>query len=333
MPNDTNAARGYRSNATKFLRFPIERSNALKSKIVFQPYQVIGSSFKFTRAERAANNFADEFGGKKLPKKAPDVTGATAIKLNPLQEVVQLFLPLQFSVRDGIQYTDASLGLFGGQAYNTIASGGTLSAGILETIQGFGDSLVGLFDTLSGRQQLGAVAAARAAQLPAVPQVARDIIGLAGRVAINPNTRTVFNGVTTRDFLFQFDFYPKSEKESEELYEIIKSFRLNAYPGREPGTGFVPVAYKYPNIYKIRLLSGVNDDKRFVNVGTPIKFSYLQNIEANYSRNQGEGLFKNGAPTHVQLSLNFKEYKALDRDDILNELNNGFYDYEGQKSL
>ena len=168
--------------------------------------------------------------------------------------------------------------------------------------------------------------------MPAVPQVARDIIGLAGRVTINPNVRTAFNGVTTRDFLFQFDFYPKSEEESEELYNIIKRFRINAYPDRVPGSGFVPVAYKYPNIYKIKLLSGANGKKIFRNVGTPIKFSYLQNIEANYSRNQGEGLFKSGAPTHVQLSLNFKEYKALDRQDVLNELNDGFYDYEGQKS-
>ena len=72
-----------------------------------------------------------------------------------------------------------------------------------------------------------------------------------------------------------------------------------------------------PNLYKIRLLSGRDGSRIFRNIGTPIKFSYLQSIEANYSRNQGEGLFKNGAPTHVQLSLNFKEYKALDRQDVL----------------
>ncbi len=330
MPNDTNAARGYFSpeDTTEYLRFPLEQSAALKSKITFEPYEVIGSSFSFSRAISTDTN-----AGRSFPKgEEGSFKGSGGIQLNSLNERTELFLPLQFSVRDGIQYTDASLGLFGGQAFNTVASGGSLNEGIVETIQGFGDSLVGLFDTLSGRQQLGAVAAARAAQLPAIPQVARDIIGLAGRVTINPNVRTAFNGVTTRDFLFQFDFFPKSEDESEVIYNIIKSFRINAYPDRVPGSGFVPVAYKYPNIYKIKLLSGANGKKIFRNVGTPIKFSYLQSIEANYSRNQGEGLFKSGAPTHVQLSLNFKEYKALDRQDILNELNDGFYDYEGQKS-
>ena len=327
MPNDTNAARSYDFDASNYLKFPLEQTDILKSKIVFEPYEVIASTFSFSKSVGTDTN-----SGRSFPKKEGSFKSSGGIKLNKLNERTELFLPLQFSVRDGIQYTDASLGLFGGQAFNTVASGGSLNAGIVETIQGFGDSLVGLFDTLSGRQQLGAVAAARAAQLPAVPQVARDIIGLAGRVTINPNVRTAFNGVTTRDFLFQFDFYPKSEEESEELYNIIKRFRINAYPARVPGSGFVPVAYKYPNIYKIKLLSGANGKKIFRNVGTPIKFSYLQNIEANYSRNQGEGLFKSGAPTHVQLSLNFKEYKALDRQDVLNELNDGFYDYEGQKS-
>ena len=331
MPNDTNAERskGYRA-ASGILKFPLEQSDILKSKITFEPYRVIGSDFKFSTRE--LNQFADEFGGKKFPKETKNVTGATPIRIVPTYERTELFLPLQFAVRDGIQYTDASLGLFGGAAYNAIAGGQTLSQGLVEAVQSMGDSFIGLFDTLSGRQQLGAVAAARAAQAPAVPQVARDIIGLAGRVTVNPNVRTVFNGVATRDFLFQFDFYPKSEEESEELYKIIKRFRINAYPDRISGSGFVPVAYKYPNIFKIRLLSGANGKKIFRNVGTPIKFSYLQNIEANYSRNQGEGLFKSGAPTHIQLSLNFKEYKALDRQDILNELNDGFYDYEGQKS-
>ena len=325
MPNDTNAARDYR-DASGVLKFPLEQSDILKSKITFEPYRVIGSDFKLA-GPREVN--LPQF--RSSAKKSDVITGATPIQVVPTYEKTELFLPLQFSVRDGIQYTDASFGLFGGAAYNAIAGGQTLSQGLVESVQSMGDSFIGLFDTLSGRQQLGAVAAARAAQAPAVPQVARDIIGLAGRVTVNPNVRTVFNGVATRDFLFQFDFYPKSEEESEELYKIIKRFRINAYPDRISGSGFVPVAYKYPNIFKIRLLSGANGKKIFRNVGTPIKFSYLQNIEANYSRNQGEGLFKSGAPTHIQLSLNFKEYKALDRKDIEEEENEGFYDYEGHK--
>ena len=293
---------------------------------------MLPSQFKFKGANLTRDDldqFAAEFGGE-----TGQQTGLTPIRIKKIQgEKTELFLPLQFAVRDGIQYTDASLGLFGGRAFEAVAGGEGLSGGILEAVQGMGDSLVGLFDTLSSSGSLGAIAAARAAQLPAVPQVARDIIGLAGRVTINPNVRTAFNGVTTRDFLFQFDFYPKSELESETIYYIIRNFRLNAYPGRAKTDTKVPIAYEYPNLYKIRLLSGRDGSKIFRNIGTPIKFSYLQSIEANYSRNQGEGLFKNGAPTHVQLSLNFKEYKALDRDDIIAEENDGFYHYEGQKAI
>jgi len=314
----------------KYLRFPIEQTSELKSKIVFQPYKVQGSKFSFESVDTST------VAGITAASKSPDKkvkAGTTPISTVKLDEKTEIFLPLQFQVRDNIQYNNASqLGLVGGQAFGAVAGGAGLRGGLIEGIQQMGDSVANLFGVLAGTRELGALAAARTAQLPGVPQVARDVIGLAGRIIINPNVRTTFQGVAVRDFTFQFDFYPKSEMESIVVHNIVRNFRLNAYPKPISGSRFVPVGYKYPNIYKIRLLSGNDDSKLFKNVGTPIKLAYLQNIDTNYARQQGEGLFKSGAPTHVSLSLTFVEYKALDRDDIEAENTDGFYDYEGQKT-
>jgi len=325
----------------KVLKYPVERTDQFKSKIVFQPYEVIGSDFSFTETNNNIDTSTAEgiaaASAKKLKTDSNSgkiLGGLSAITLNKLEnEKTELFLPLQFQVRDGIQYGDAQLGLAGGQAYGAISGGQGLQEGLVQGIQELGNSVADLFGTLSGSGQLGKLAAARAAQLPGIPQIARDIVGLAGRVTINPNARTVFNGVNIRDFTFQFDFFPKSEAESRMVHYIVRRFRINAYPESIGGKGPVPVGYKYPNLYGIRLLSGSNGDRIFRNVGTPIKLSYLQSVDTSYGRQQGEGLFKNGAPTHVQLTLVFKEYKALDRQDIINEdYSDGEFRYEPSKA-
>ena len=310
----------------KELKFPANQSDRLKSKIVFQPYEIVGASFKFTPA---ADQFAGEFGGETNASVAARA-GLTPIKLNKIEDSkIELFLPLNFDVRDGMRYGQSELGTIGGQALAAASSGLGVSGSVKTTLDELGQSLINLFNVMSGNSDLGALAVARAAQSAGVPQTARDIVGLTGRVIMNPNARTTFGGVEVRTFGFQFNFFPKSEEESENLYYIIRSFRLNAYPEEIPGSSFVPLGYRYPNIFKIRLLSGTGNGL-FKNVGTPIKLSYLTDITTSYNRVPGQGLFKNGAPTSITMSLNFREYKALSRQDIKNERNDGFYHYEGK---
>lgn len=305
------------------LKYPLNQEGRLQSKIVFQPMEVIGTEFKFKKAGSGGTGsgidqrFNGTVSGSKL----------TSMKLNKLNQRTELYLPLTFQVNDALDYGTAELGLAGGAAYGAIGQGASLGEGVLKGIQEMGDSLIDLFNVVAGSGSLSAIAAARAASVPGVPSVARDIVGLLGRVVINPNLRTTFRGAQIRSFMFQFDFHPRSAEESREVKKIIKQFRINAYPEESAGVGSIPIAYRYPNIYLVRLLSGKNGI--FKNVGTPIKLSYLRNIETTYNRQPGEGLFTDGSPTHISLSLQFTEYKALSRQDIINEEDESYFTYEG----
>lgn len=322
MPNEIERITLDKGNLD--LKYPHDQSDRLQSKIVFQPIEIEGTEFKFQKAGSGGTGsgidqrFNGTISGSRL----------TSMKLNKLNEKTELYLPLAFQVNDAMDYGSAELGLAGGAAYGAIGQGASLGQGVLKGIQEMGDSLLDLFNVVAGSGSLSAIAAARASSVPGVPSVARDIVGLLGRVVINPNVRTTFRGVQIRNFMFQFDFHPRSAEESVIVKRIIKRFRINAYPEETPGVGSIPVGYNYPNIYLIRLLSGKNGI--FKNVGTPIKLSYLRNIEASYNRQPGEGLFTDGSPTHIALTLQFTEYKALSRQDIEKEDDDDrYFTYEG----
>ena len=184
----------------KELKFPANQSDRLKSKIVFQPYEIVGASFKFTPA---ADQFAGEFGGETNASVAARA-GLTPIKLNKIEDSkIELFLPLNFDVRDGMRYGQSELGTIGGQALAAASSGLGVSGSVKTTLDELGQSLINLFNVMSGNSDLGALAVARAAQSAGVPQTARDIVGLTGRVIMNPNARTTFGGVEVRTFGFQ----------------------------------------------------------------------------------------------------------------------------------
>ena len=90
LPSNAEDAEALEGTDKKELRFPLEQADILKSKIVFEPYKVIGSSFKFgtTRGEASLPQFRNAL------KKS--TAGATPIQITKLDEKTELFLPLQF---------------------------------------------------------------------------------------------------------------------------------------------------------------------------------------------------------------------------------------------
>ena len=67
------------------LKFPVDQSDRLKSKIVFQPYEIVGANFKFTPATNA--------GSPEFERRSAARAGLTPITLNKIEDSkVELFL-------------------------------------------------------------------------------------------------------------------------------------------------------------------------------------------------------------------------------------------------
>lgn len=257
--------------------------------------------------------------------------GVSALKLRPTGDIVDLYLPPAHVVQDILNYNQATpLNISGGAFLAGANAGSGALQSFAQGIQQGTQSISELFTQGAGGVA-GRLAATRLASTPfgaIVPSGLRSAVGLAARVSVNPNLATTFEGVVIRQFVFNFKFLPKSAEESTEVKKIVRMFRLNAYP-EEIFAGKVPIGFNYPNLFKIRLLSGRQG--QFRNVGTPIKLSYLQSVNTTY--NPGQQTFHpDGSPTEIDMNLTFFEYKTQSRQDVIAEDNDAYYDYYGTEA-
>lgn len=312
--------------------FPRRRSPIHRSRINFQAIKILPPKLdvRFTASQTSDEVISD---GESVPQRQTVINGIEG-GVNPLKphvlanESVSLFIPIGYQVRDSFNYNEANLGVGGAVVANTLNQGGSIGESALAAITEAGNSIFDFFKGLAGDRSVGRLAAVRGADLtPGVPDNIKSALGVTARVSLNPNIRTQFSGVSLREFAFQFKLVASSANESLDIKNIIKFFRFHSYPEEIASLGAFSAGYEYPNMFKIRLLSE-GDDNVFRNVGTPIKLCYLKSVSHTYNPTAAV-LHKNGAPSEVDLSLIFTEYKPLSRKDVINEDDDVFYHFEG----
>lgn len=236
-----------------------------------------------------------------------DILGVTHRYVDDLP-AIKLYMPQAINIMDQVQYNNANIGPSGAAAMGAINAGGSLLSG-LQTF--LGDALGFLGDALSSDPGLSRLALNRAAQALPTGQNINNTASLGFQVTVNPNTRTLFEGVTIREFSFQFDFYPVSQEESQTVQEIVKFFRTELYPstiGRE-GTG-VPIGFNFPHVFEIKFRVG--------DINAPMPqphLCYLRNVQSTYNPSS-MSFFADGSPTHTSMTLNFTEFRTLSKKDI-----------------
>ena len=283
-----------------------------------------------SQGDRRMGEFAQGGGPANTPTNpSQEPAVVSAMKVTPITGGnVSLYLPIAYQVNESLNYDNVNLNASGAATTAGLNAGSdVVSSAARGIMEGF-DNIGAFFDEGTGGIA-ARLAAERLARSPAgflVPEGIRNSIGLVGRVTVNPNIRTAFRGVNIREFSFQFKFLPKSAEESLEVKNIIRLLRRHAYP-EEIRPGGIPIGYKYPDLFKIRLLSGKEGE--FKNVGTPIKMAQLRNISTVYNPTT-TALHPDGSPTEIDLTLSFAEYKTISRDDIDNEDDDAFYEYYGK---
>lgn len=220
---------------------------------------------------------------------------------------ISLYLPQALNIMDAVQYdNNIGLGRIGAMTEAAIASGqgayGVGKAIATGAAESLGAMAGGKFNPTVG----AIMAQDRAGRLN---NEAAAGIKSATQVAINPNSRTLFNSVPIRQFSFTFTMIATSESEADQIEKIIKAFRTELYPEKVQ-VGGIDYAYKFPRRFLIR---AVYSNKEWPG----IKFlpTYLQNFNAVYNPN-GMGFHKGGKWTEVQISMTFSESRALDKENI-----------------
>ncbi len=237
---------------------------------------------------------------------------------------IKLYMPQAIQIQDNIQYDQVGLGLAGAAGLTALNRGSDMleavKAGAIES----GKNLASLFgfggnSGAGGSDYFGArIAAARAASLVGAlgAQGPSSAVNLALQVKVNPNTRSIFTGVTVRNFVFTYDFYAKSRREADTVQSIIKKFRRTMYPRAIPldsveKAGGFPLGYEFPDLFEIKFRFGNSD---LNNMPQPL-LCHLRDINTTYNPT-GQAFHNDGNHTHVQMNLSFQEFRTLNAQDI-----------------
>lgn len=310
------------------LKYPLEDVNNSEVLIVFRPRELsattqaadidlTGKLVDLTKDGSPRSNADD---GEATVEQPSDLN-ASSVKVatwsGKYDKPVYLYCPQQIQFQDGMAYNEFSLGFIGGQAEAAVQAGLNVNLAGL-TADAVGGMVSGLISGITAdvNTQAGAVAMQRVAQhSPFAGEKLAGAVSSASQTSIHPNLRTLFQGVNTRRFSFNFTLIAKSAREAQEIEDIVKYFREKMYPEAiapiKAGGIRVPIGYRYPPRWMIQF----KDEKTGQQPFQKIRDSYLVGMSTTY--NGGDAVFHgDGKPTQVEISLTFMEDRPLNKADI-----------------
>lgn len=116
----------------------------------------------------------------------------------------------------------------------------------------------------------------------------------------NAKAEMLFQGVDFNTFNFDYNFVPKSETEAKKVLEIIRTFRHHMLPEYLDELNYL---YIYPSEFDIRYYRGTEENQHLEKHFTAV----LTNMQIDYTSNGQFTTFANGMPTHIHVTLSFKE--------------------------
>jgi len=347
----------------KTYTFPKNRQDKYKARIKFQPISItpvqenldelekINEDSIFARISKVFNNLAGLGDLEKLDQEELDqlnsdidvnaqegIKAASAkkrvVQVERANEFCYLYVPVSLQFTDSIQLNSPNLGLSGASALAALRSGSGAFAAGRTAIK---DATSSLFQALGGvNSDTAALAAQRAASrfIPVVGENVSNAVQLSTQVTVNPVNRTTFGSVNIRSFSFAFKFVPLSREESLEIENIIYWFRKELYPEQIVFANNVPVGYKFPRLFDIRVqYGGTKEFPRYRTIpNMEILPCYLSAVQHNYNAS-AMTWHQGGKPTEVDMSLTFTEYRPLSKQDVKNARGVGNEAFYGESGL
>ena len=133
---------------------------------------------------------------------------------------------------------------------------------------------------------------------------------------LNSNKELLFDGVTLREFKFDFTFTPRSIDEGIRARKIISRLKKSMAPKSGRSESVKQGLYlSSPDLFLLRYLSG-GEDHPFLN---SFKACALTNLSVNYTGGGTYSTYGDSTPVHMKVSMVFKETNPIydeDYDDV-----------------
>ena len=150
-------------------------------------------------------------------------------------------------------------------------------------------------------------------------------------VAVNPHMALTYQGPGAfREHKFDFDFYPRTYEEAEEISSIVTQFKNRMLPELNDFGFLKSIYFNFPHEFFIEFFIKSEDGhKKFKQMG--IKRSVLTDMNLNFDAQQGPSFYdppdknKEPMPVHTKMQLSFREtefilsYKGTSTDNAAYE--------------
>lgn len=227
--------------------------------------------------------------GEAVKSQAATFQGAT----KRLKTAIALHMPnLGMQTRYGVNYEEKDFLLEGAVLEAGISGGSALLKAITK----------GEINEL--KNVSGTVGTAAGLNLPG-GALSQKLTGLAP----NPRREQLFRSVDFRTFQMTYEFYPRDEKEAQNVQDIIKQFKYHMHPEFKDTSQFL---YVYPSEFDIVYYHGTEENTK-VNKHTSC---VLTEVNINYAPQGQFTSFADGTPTQINLVLSFRELVPLSKETI-----------------
>jgi hypothetical protein len=132
-------------------------------------------------------------------------------------------------------------------------------------------------------------------------------------LAANPKKEQVFKGVDFRKFTFDYQFFPRDEKEAQNVLNIIQEFKYHMHPEFKDSNNFI---YIYPSEFDVMYYQNGEENLNLHRHTSCV----LEELNVNYTPNGSFTTFPNGMPTQINVTMGFRELALLTKDKIKDHL-------------
>lgn len=138
------------------------------------------------------------------------------------------------------------------------------------------------------------------------------VLGRTTGAVFNQNIELLFQGVSLREpFSFSYDLVPRSEIESVQIKEIIRTLKKQM-SGKKGGQGSGQgIFIKSPSVFKLEYKSG-NKNHPYLN---RFKMCALTGMSVDYTGSGTYATYSDATPVHIKLNLTFNELTPIYAED------------------
>lgn len=220
---------------------------------------------------------------------------------------IALYMPPGVSVNYGMSYSGATATDASGTIAKALGGAATADSkkaqidSILAGVKGAaGGSLMKALDEVG--ESLGAGEPAK---------LATKAFG----IALNPHEEQFFEKPNFRSFSYDFEFWPRNEKEADVVNSIIALFKYHMHPSLDNAAG--GRFFKVPSEFEIHY-AYLGQENEYLN---KISRCVLEDMDIKYGPDEQFSAFrpniKGAPPVSTSMSLKFQETQFLTKQDIL----------------